>query len=56
MFNRLFLPVPVATAITLFRSVKYIREGLKALWARKSSANLDGARGGFSQAPVMFVL
>ena len=37
MFNRLFLPVPVATAITLFRSVKYIREGLKALWHGKLS-------------------
>lgn len=54
MFNRLFLAGSgVATAITLFRSVKYIREGLKALWhgklsvavARRDSRHrLDGAR------------
>lgn len=30
-FSRLFLPLPVTTAIALFRSVKYIKEGLKAL-------------------------
>ena len=29
-FSRLFLPVPVQTAIALFRSVKYIRAGLSA--------------------------
>ena len=65
MFNRLFLPVPVATAITLFRSVKYIREGLKALWHGKLSvAVLDATavtvsmvRGDFATAgSVMFML
>ena len=35
--SRLFLPVPVTTAISLFRSVKYIREGLSALWHGKLS-------------------
>ena len=65
MFNRLFLPVPVATAITLFRSVKYIKEGLKALWHGKLSvAVLDATavtvsmvRGDFATAgSVMFML
>ena len=32
--SRLFLPVPVTTAISLFRSVKYIKEGCQALLDR----------------------
>ena len=36
-FSRLFLPVPVQTAIALFRSVKYIRAGLSALLHGKLS-------------------
>ena len=63
--SRLFLPVPVTTAISLFRSVKYIREGLSALWHGKLSvAVLDAAavtvsmaRGDFATAgSVMFML
>ena len=34
--SRLFLPVPVTTAISLFRSVKYIKEGCQALLARQA--------------------
>ena len=30
-FSQLFLPIPMRTAIALFRSVKYIRAGLSAL-------------------------
>ena len=65
VFNRLFLPVPLATAIALFRSVKYIKEGLKALWHGKLSvAVLDATavtvsmvRGDFATAgSVMFML
>ena len=41
-FSRLFLPIPVRTAIALFRSVKYIRAGLSALLhGRLSVAVLD---------------
>ena len=63
--SKLFLPAPVTTAIAVFRSVKYIREGLKALWHGKLSvAVLDAtavtvsiARGDFSTASsVMFML
>ena len=63
--SKLFLPVPVTTALTLFRSVKYIKEGLKALWhGRLSVAVLDATavtvslvRGDFSTAgSVMFML
>ena len=63
--SKLFLPVPVTTALTLFRSVKYIKEGLKALWHGKLSvAVLDATavtvslvRGDFSTAgSVMFML
>ena len=32
VFNKLFLPLPVAAAITLVKSWKYIREGLRALF------------------------
>ena len=63
--SKLFLPVPVTTALTLFCSVKYIKEGLKALWhGRLSVAVLDATavtvslvRGDFSTAgSVMFML
>ena len=63
--SKLFLPVPVTTALTLVRSVKYIKAGLQALWHGKLSvAVLDGAavtvslvRGDFSTAgSVMFML
>ena len=65
IFSKLFLPVPITTAITLYRSVKYIREGLTALWHGKLSvAVLDATavtvsmvRGDFSTAgSVMFML
>ncbi len=32
IFSKLFLPAPITTAMALYRSVKYIREGLTALW------------------------
>ena len=35
--SKLFLPAPITTALALFRSVKYIREGLSALWHGKLS-------------------
>ena len=35
--SKLFLPVPITTALALLRSVKYIREGLSALWHGKLS-------------------
>ena len=63
--SKLFLPAPVTTALTLVRSVKYIKAGLQALWHGKLSvAVLDGAavtvslvRGDFSTAgSVMFML
>lgn len=37
MIFKLSLPVPVTTAISFFRSFKYIREGLRALWHGKLS-------------------
>ena len=64
-FSTLFLPLPVRAAISVFRSVKYIREGLKALWHGKLSvAVLDATavtvsmiRGDFNTAgSVMFML
>ena len=64
-FSRLFLPIPVRTAIALFRSVKYIRAGLNALLHGKLSvAVLDATavtvsmvRGDFDTASsVMFML
>ena len=64
-FSWLFLPYPITTAIALFRSVKYIKEGLKALWHGKLSvAALDATavtvsmlRGDFNTAgSVMFML
>ena len=63
--SKLFLPVPITTALAVFRSVKYIREGLSALWHGKLSvAVLDAtavtvsmARGDFATAgSVMFML
>ena len=63
--SRLFLPVPVTTALAVLRSVKYIKEGLKALWHGKLSvAVLDATavtvsivRGDFFTAgSVMFML
>ena len=63
--SKLFLPAPITTALALLRSVKYIREGLSALWHGKLSvAVLDAtavtvsmARGDFATAgSVMFLL
>ena len=63
--SKLFLPVPITSALAVIRSVRYIREGLKALWHGKLSvAVLDAtavtvsiARGDFSTASsVMFML
>ncbi len=63
--SNLFLPVPLTSALAAFRSVKYIKEGLLALWNRKLSvAVLDGTavavsvlRGDYSTAgSVMFML
>ena len=63
--SKLFLPAPITTALALLRSVKYIREGLSALWHGKLSvAVLDAtavtvsmARGDFATAgSVMFML
>ena len=63
--SRLFLPVPVTTALAVIRSIRYIKEGLKALWhGRLSVAVLDATavtvsllRGDFSTAgSVMFML
>lgn len=64
-FNKLFLPAPVAAVISIIKSVKYIREGLSALWHRKLSvAVLDATavtvsllRGDFSTSgSIMFML
>ncbi len=63
--SRLFLPAPVTSALAVCRSLKYIKEGLRALWHGKLSvAVLDAAavtvsivRGDFSTAgSVMFML
>ena len=63
--SKLFLPFPVTAALSVFRSVKYIKEGLKALWhGRLSVAVLDATavtvslvRGDFATAgSVMFML
>ena len=65
IFSKLFLPAPITTAMALYHSVKYIREGLTALWHGKLSvAVLDATavtvsmvRGDFSTAgSVMFML
>ena len=63
--SKLFLPAPITSALALFRSVKYIKEGFLALrHGRLSVAVLDAtaitvsmARGDFSTAgSVMFML
>lgn len=63
--SKLFLPVPITAAISLIRSVKYIKEGLQALLRGEISvAVLDAAavsvsiaRGDFGTAgSVMFML
>ena len=63
--SKLFLPAPIASALAVIRSVKYIKEGISALWHRKLSvAVLDGTavavsilRGDYSTAgSVMFML
>ena len=63
--SKLFLPVPVTTAMAIIRSVRYIKEGFKALRDRKLSvAVLDATavtvsllRGDFATAgSVMFML
>lgn len=63
--SKIFLPVPVCTAIAVFRSIKYIREGLRALMrGRLTVSVLDAAaitvsllRGDFNTAAsVMFML
>lgn len=65
IFSKLFLPAPITTAMALYRSLKYIREGLTALWhGELSVAVLDATavtvsmvRGDFSTAgSVMFML
>ena len=63
--SKLFLPLPVTSALAVVRSIKYIREGISALWHRQLSvAVLDATavtvslvRGDFSTAgSVMFML
>ncbi len=63
--SKMFLPVPLTSAIAAVRSVKYIQDGLSALWHRNLSvAVLDGTavtvsmlRGDFATAgSVMFML
>ena len=63
--SKLFLPLPITSALAVVRSVKYIREGISALWHRHLSvAVLDATavtvslvRGDFSTAgSVMFML
>lgn len=63
--SKLFLPVPITSALAILRSIKYIKEGLAALrQARLSVAVLDATavavsmlRGDFSTAgSVMFML
>ena len=63
--SKLFLPAPITSALAVLRSVKYIKEGLSALWHRQLSvAVLDATavtvsmvRGDFATAgSVMFML
>lgn len=64
-FCKLFLPAPIATVLTIFRSIKYIKKGLRALRHGKLSvAVLDATavavsivRGDYSTTgSVMFLL
>lgn len=42
--SKMFLPAPIRTAITLYRSAKYIKKALKTLWDGKLTVDvLDGA-------------
>ena len=42
--SKMFLPAPIRTAITLYRSAKYIKKALKTLWNGKLTVDvLDGA-------------
>ena len=65
VFSQLFLPAPVTTAIALYRSVRYIKEGLSALWHGKltvavldaTAVTVSMVRGDFATAgSVMFML
>ena len=65
MISKLFFPLPVTTALAIYHSIKYIREGIEALLHGKLSvAVLDATavtvsmvRGDFSTASsVMFML
>lgn len=41
---KIFLPTPIRTVITLYRSIKYIKKALKTLWDGKLTVDvLDGA-------------
>ena len=54
--SKLFLPVPVTTAIAIVRSLKYIHEGLKALLHGKTLSRGAGRDGGFRlDAPRRFL-
>lgn len=63
--SKLFLPAPITAAMAVFRSIKYIRNGLQALWHGELSVSVLDAtavavsvlRGDFSTAgSVMFML
>ena len=65
VFSKLFLPAPVTTAIALYRSIRYIKEGLSALWHGKltvavldtTAVTVSMVRGDFATAgSVMFML
>ena len=65
IMSKLFLPIPIRTALTVLRSLRYLKAALAALWHRRLSvAVLDGTavavsvlRGDFSTAAsVMFML
>ena len=65
MFNKLFLPLPLRTALTVVRSVKYIRAGLSCLLKRQlrvpvldaTAITVSVLRGDFETAgSVMFLL
>ena len=65
MFNKLFLPLPLRTALTVVRSAKYIRAGLSCLLKRQlrvpvldaTAITVSMLRGDFETAgSVMFLL